>query len=156
MAGSLEPGAKAPAFKLPRDGGGTVELKDFRGKKLVLFFYPRAGTPGCTREAIAFNRLRSQFEQAGTAILGVSADPIPAQDRFKAKHGLDLPLLSDENKTMLQAYGVWAKKRLYGKTFMGIVRTTYLIDASGRVARAWPRVKVEGHAEEVLAAARSS
>ena len=155
MAGSLEPGAKAPAFKLFRDGGGTVELKDFKGKKLVLFFYPQAGTPGCTREAIDFNRLRSQFEKAGTAILGVSVDPIPSQERFKVKHGLDLPLLSDETKTMLQAYGVWAKKSLYGKTFMGIVRTSYLIDGTGRVARAWPRVKVEGHAEDVLAAARA-
>jgi len=109
----------------------------------------------CTLESIDFNRLRAQFQNADTAILGVSADAVPAQDRFRDAHGLGFPLLSDESKTMLQAYGVWAKKHLYGRTFMGIVRTTYLIDGKGRIARVWPRVKVAGHAEEVLAAARS-
>ncbi len=155
MAGLLAAGAKAPDFRLPRDGGGSLGLKDFKGRKLVVYFYPRAGTPGCTRESVDFNRLRAQFQKADTAILGVSADPVAAQDRFRDAHGLGFPLLSDESKTMLQAYGVWAKKHLYGRTFMGIVRTTYLIDGKGRIARVWPRVKVAGHAEEVLAAARS-
>jgi peroxiredoxin Q/BCP len=154
MAGLLAAGAKAPDFRLPRDGGGSVGLKDFEGRKLVVYFYPRAGTPGCTRESIDFNGLRPQFQKADTAILGVSADAVSAQDRFRDTHGFGFPLLSDESKTMLQAYGVWAKKHLYGRTFMGIVRTTYFIDRKGRVAKAWPRVKVLGHAEEVLAAAR--
>ncbi len=155
MAGLLAAGAKAPDFRLPRDGGGSVGLKDFKGRKLVVYFYPRAGTPGCTEESIDFNRLRPQFQKADTAILGVSADPVAAQEQFRNEHGFGFPLLSDESKTMLQAYGVWAKKHLYGRTFMGIVRTTYLIDGKGRIARVWPRVTVADHAEEVLAAARS-
>jgi peroxiredoxin Q/BCP len=155
MAGLLAVGAKAPNFRLSRDGGGTTGLKDFAGGKLVLYFYPRAGTAGCTRESVDFNRLRRQFQNADTSILGISANAVPAQDRFRDAHGLGFPLLSDESKTMLQAYGVWAKKHLYGRTFMGIVRTTYLVDGKGRVAKVWPRVKVAGHAAEVLAAARS-
>lgn len=155
MAGLLATGAKAPDFRLPRDGGGSVGLKDFKGRKLVVYFYPRAGTPGCTKESIDFNRLRLKFQKADTTILGVSADAMPTQDRFRDAYGLGFPLLSDESKTMLQAYGVWAEKHLYGRTFMGIVRTTYLIDEKGRIARVWPRVKVAGHAEEVLAAART-
>jgi peroxiredoxin Q/BCP len=155
MAGLLAVGAKAPNFRLPRDGGGSVGLKDFQGRKLVVYFYPRAGTAGCTRESVDFNRLRPQFQRADTAILGVSADPVPAQERFRDAHDLGFPLLSDEFRIMLQAYGVWAKKHLYGRTFMGIVRTTYLIDGNGRIAGVWPRVKVADHAEEVLAAARS-
>jgi len=155
MAGLLAVGAKAPNFRLPRDGGGTVGLKDFAGGKLVIYFYPRAGTAGCTRESVDFNCLQRQFQNADTSILGVSADAVPAQDRFRDAHGLGFPLLSDESKTMLQAYGVWAKKHLYGRIFMGIVRTTYLIDGNGRIAKVWPRVKVAGHAAEVLAAARS-
>ncbi len=130
-------------------------LKDFVGRKLVVYFYPRAGTAGCTRESIDFNRRRAQFQKADTAILGVSADAVLAQDRFRDAHGLGFPLLSDESKTMLEAYGVWAKKHLYGRTFMGVVRTTYLIDGKGRIAKVWPRVTVADHAEEVLAAARS-
>ena len=155
MAGLLAVGAKAPNFRLPRDGGGSLGLKDFAGGILVIYFYPRAGTPGCTRESVDFNRLRSQFQKADALILGVSADAVAAQDRFRDAHALGFPLLSDESKTMLQAYGVWAKKHLYGRTFMGIVRTTYLIDGNGRIAKVWPRVKVAGHAAEVLAAARS-
>ncbi len=127
-------------------------LKDFAGRKLVVYFYPRASTPGCTRESIEFNRLRSQFQKTDAAIVGVSADAVTAQERFRDAHGFGFPLLSDKSKTMLQAYGVWAKKHLYGRTFMGIVRTTYLIDAKGLIARVWPRVKVAGHAEEVLEA----
>jgi peroxiredoxin Q/BCP len=148
-------GAKAPAFTLPRDGGGKVSLKDFKGSNLVLYFYPKADTPGCTKEAIAFSRLRADFSKAGTAILGVSADPVVAQDRFKSKHKIAVALASDEAKTMLAAYGAWGEKLMYGRKFMGVIRKTFLIDASGRIVRIWPKVRVPGHAEKVLEAARS-
>jgi peroxiredoxin Q/BCP len=151
----LVPGAKAPDFTLPCDGGTKVSLAQFKGRKLVLYFYPRADTPGCTREAQAFSALAKDFAAAGTAILGVSADPVKAQDAFKAKYDLTIPLASDEAHRMLEAYGVWGEKSMYGKTFMGVSRATFLIDADGRIARAWPKVKVEGHAEEVLDAAKS-
>jgi len=151
----LAAGARAPAFTLPRDGGETVSLADFKGRKLVLYFYPRADTPGCTREAIAFSALTKAFAKADTAVLGVSADPVPAQDAFKAKHRLTIPLASDETRKMLEAYGVWGKKSMYGKTFMGIVRTTFLVAPDGKIARVWNNVKVDGHAEDVLAAAQA-
>jgi peroxiredoxin Q/BCP len=148
-------GAKAPAFKLPSDDGATVSLGDFKGRKLVLYFYPRADTPGCTREAIDFTKLRGAFDKAGTDILGVSADPVKAQDAFKKKHKLKIGLLSDETHKMLEDYGAWGEKSMYGKSFMGIIRTTYLIGPDGRIARVWPKVKVDGHAAEVLAAAQA-
>jgi thioredoxin-dependent peroxiredoxin len=151
----LEPGAKSPDFTLPRDGGGTVALKDFAGKKLVLFFYPRANTSGCTREAIDFTRHKAAFSRAGAEILGVSADPVKAQDAFKSKHKLAIALASDEKHHMLEAYGVWQEKTLYGRKFLGIVRTTFLIGPDQRIARIWPRVSVDGHAEEVLAAVKA-
>lgn len=154
-SGHLQEGMKAPPFMLPRDGGATVSLKDFKGRNLVLYFYPKADTPGCTKEAIAFSSLRAQFAKANTDILGVSADPVPAQDKFKVKHKLKIPLASDETKTMLQAYGAWGEKSLYGRKFMGVMRKTFLIDGRGRVARLWPKVRVEGHAEDVLEAARA-
>ena len=152
---ALTEGSKAPAFTLPADDGQKVSLADFAGRKLVLFFYPKANTPGCTREAIAFSHLVKAFARADTAVLGVSADPVKKQCAFKVKHKLAVPLASDESRRMLEAYGVWAEKSLYGRKFMGIVRTTVLIDANGRVARVWPKVTVEGHAEEVLAAAKA-
>ena len=155
MARELAAGAKAPAFALPRDGGATVSLKDFKGRNLVLYFYPRADTPGCTREAIAFSQLSGRFSKVDTDILGVSANSVAAQDKFKSKHKLKIPLASDETHKMLTAYGAWAEKTLYGRKFMGVVRKTFLIDADGRIARVWPKVKVEGHAEEVFEAARS-
>ncbi len=155
MTAKLALGGKAPGFKLPRDGGGEVALKDFKGRKLVLYFYPKADTSGCTVEAKDFSRLATAFTRAGTAILGVSADPVGKQDKFKAKYGLTIPLGSDETHDMLNAYGVWAKKSLYGRTYMGILRNTYLIDADGKIARIWEKVKVAGHAEEVLAAAKT-
>ena len=154
MAGELVAGAKAPAFTLPRDGGTTVSLKDFKGRKLVLYFYPKADTPGCTKEAISFSKLRAAFAAAGTDILGVSADPVAAQDKFKAKHKIAIALGSDESKDMLQAYGAWGEKTMYGRKFMGIIRKTFLIGGDGRVIRVWPKVRVDGHAEEVLEAAR--
>jgi thioredoxin-dependent peroxiredoxin len=151
----LKPGLKAPAFSLPRDGGGTVSLDDFAGKKLVVYFYPRASTSGCTRESMDFSRLESAFGRAGTRIIGVSADPVEAQDKFKAKYKLTIPLASDEKHQMLEAYGVWQEKSLYGRKFMGIVRMTFLIGPNQRVAQVWPKVFVEGHADEVLAAAKA-
>jgi peroxiredoxin Q/BCP len=155
MTSKLDPGSKAPSFSLPRDGGGTVSLTDYKGQNLVLYFYPRADTPGCTVESKAFSALSAAFAKAKTAVLGVSADPVKAQDAFKAKHGLAIPLASDETHKMLNAYGVWGEKSMYGKKFMGITRTTFLLGPDGRIARVWPKVKVEGHAEEVLAAAKA-
>ncbi|MBV8745825.1 MAG: peroxiredoxin [Xanthobacteraceae bacterium] len=155
MAAKLVEGAKAPAFKLPTDEGGTVTLSDFKGKNLVLFFYPKANTSGCTKEAIAFSALKTSFTKANTAILGVSADPVKAQDAFKKKHDLKTALASDETHQMLESYGVWGEKSMYGRKFQGITRTTVLIGPDGRVVHIWPKVKVDGHAEEVLAAARA-
>jgi peroxiredoxin Q/BCP len=147
-------GAKAPGFGLPRDGGASVSLADYAGQKLVLFFYPRADTPGCTREAIDFTRLKDAFAEAGAQVLGISADPVKAQESFRDKHQLAVPLGSDEQHEMLEAYGAWGEKSMYGRNFMGIIRTTVLIGADGRVARIWRNVRVDGHADEVLAAAQ--
>ena len=148
-------GEKAPDFSLPRDGGGTVKLADFKGRKLVLYFYPKADTPGCTKEAIAFSGLKRKFAAADTDIVGVSADPVKAQDKFRDKHDLTIALASDETHKMLLAYGVWAEKSMYGRTFMGVLRTTFLIDRVGRIAQVWGNVKVDGHADTVLAAAKA-
>jgi len=151
----LAEGAMAPPFSLPRDGGGSVSLADYAGKKLVLFFYPRADTPGCTREAIDFTRLNDAFADEGAVVLGISADTVKAQESFRTKHQLSVPLISDEQHEMLEAYGAWGEKSMYGRTFMGIIRTTVLIGADGRVARIWRNVRVDGHADEVLAAVRA-
>jgi peroxiredoxin Q/BCP len=155
MERELATGAKAPAFTLPGDGGTTVALKDFKGRNLVLYFYPKADTPGCTQEAIAFSGLREAFARIGTDILGVSADPVAAQDKFKSKHKLRIALASDETRKMLEAYGAWGEKSMYGRKYMGVLRKTFLIDGQGRIAQVWPKVSVPGHAEEVLEAARS-
>jgi thioredoxin-dependent peroxiredoxin len=155
MSTALAAGAKAPDFTVTGDDGRTVSLKDFRGRKLVLYFYPKADTPGCTREAIAFSAFKGAFAKADTAILGVSADPVKAQDAFKRKHKLAIALGSDEAHAMLTAYGVWGEKSMYGRTYMGVTRATFLIGPDGRIARAWPKVKVDGHAEDVLAAAQA-
>src|SRR5580704_11512739 len=140
MATHLSVGTKAPEFALPRDGGSTVSLKEFRNRKLVLYFYPKADTPGCTKESIAFSKLRGPFAKANTEILGVSADSIKAQDAFKAKHDLSIPLASDEKREMLEAYGVWGKKSMDGRTYMGILRTTFLIGPDGRITQVWNNV----------------
>lgn len=155
MARKIVAGAKAPSFTLPCDGGGEVSLADFKGRKLVLYFYPKADTPGCTREAIDFSSLKAAFAKAGTDVLGVSADPAPKQDKFKTKHKLTIQLASDESHKMLEAYGVWAEKSMYGRTYMGILRNTYLIGPDGKIAQVWEKVKVPGHAAEVLAAAKA-
>ena len=154
MGKPLAEGDKAPAFTLPRDGGGTVSLSDYKGRKLILYFYPKADTPGCTQEAIAFSGLKSRFTRAGAEVLGVSADPVKKQDKFKAKYDLSIALGSDETLKMLEDYGVWAEKSMYGRKYMGVLRATFLIGADGRIARIWPKVKVEGHADEVLEAAK--
>jgi peroxiredoxin Q/BCP len=149
------PGAKAPAFRLPRDGGGTVALGDFAGRNLVLYFYPRADTSGCTLEAVDFSRLKAAFSRAGTEILGISADPVAALDRFKSKHKLSIALASDEAHKVCENYGVWQRKTLYGRKFMGTVRATFLIGPDQRIARIWPKVSVAGHAQEVLDATKT-
>jgi len=155
MSTELQPGAKAPSFTLPRDGGGTVSLADFARRRLVLYFYPKADTSGCTKEAIDFSRLKGAFAKAGADILGVSADPVPAQDKFKAMHKLSIALASDETHRMLEAYGVWQEKSMYGRKYMGVVRATFLIGPDQRIARVWPKVSVTGHADEVLAAVKA-
>ena len=156
MSGKLAVGAPAPAFDLPRDGGGSLSLASLAGKKVVLYFYPKDDTPGCTREAIDFNGLRKEFEAAGAVVIGVSPDSVASHAKFLKKHDLALPLLSDETKAMLEAYGVWAEKSMYGRTYMGVERTTVLIDADGRIARIWNKVKVPGHAADLLEAARTA
>jgi peroxiredoxin Q/BCP len=150
----LAPGDEAPGFELPVDSGGKISLSSFTGKKLVLYFYPKDDTSGCTKEAIDFNRLRDEFKQAGTAILGVSPDSVASHARFKAKHKVELALASDESKAMLEAYGVWVEKSMYGRKYMGVERTTFLIGKDGKIAEVWNKVKVPGHAEAVLSAAK--
>lgn len=147
-------GAKAPDFDLPRDGGGRVSLADFRGKPLVLFFYPKDDTTGCTAESIAFTALADDFAAAGVAVVGMSPDSVACHDKFIRKHSLSVALASDEDKTTLQAYGVWKEKNMYGRRFMGVERTTFLIGEDGTVATIWQKVKVPGHAEDVLESAR--
>ena len=155
MTNAPAAGTKAPAFDLPTDGGGKLSLKALKGRKVVLYFYPKDDTSGCTREAIDFNGLKIEFEKAGAVVVGVSPDSPASHDKFKKKHALDFPLIADEEKAMLEAYGVWVEKSMYGRKYMGVERTTLLIDAAGKVAQVWNKVKVPGHAEEVLAAARA-
>ncbi|HQY44782.1 MAG TPA: peroxiredoxin [Paracoccaceae bacterium] len=151
----LSVGSPAPDFTLPRDGGAEVSLSALAGRKVVLYFYPKDDTPGCTIEAIDFTRLAPEFDAAGTTVIGLSKDSVKAHDKFCRKHGLGIILASDETGTTCEDYGVWREKSMYGKTFMGIDRVTFLIDTDGKVARIWPKVTVAGHADEVLAAARS-
>lgn len=145
----------APDFTLPRDGGGEITLSALRPGAVVLFFYPRDDTSGCTKEAVAFSALKADFDAAGATVLGLSKDSIASHDKFRDKHALNVPLLSDEAAQTCEAYGVWKEKSMYGKKFFGIERSTFLIDAEGRVARVWRKVKVPGHAEEVLEAVRA-
>ena len=149
-------GDTAPSFTLPRDGGGSVSLADLLPGKVVLYFYPKDDTPGCTTEALDFTRLKDGFAAAGATVVGISKDSIKAHDKFCRKHGLGVILASDEDGDTCERYGVWVEKSMYGKTYMGIERSTFLIGGDGRVLRAWPKVKVAGHAEEVLEAARQA
>jgi peroxiredoxin Q/BCP len=146
-------GDAAPAFSLPGDAG-PISLADFAGKKLVVYFYPKDDTPGCTTEGKAFSALKAAFDAADTAVLGISRDSVAAHAKFRAKHGLTVALGSDEG-AVTEAFGVWVEKSMYGKKYMGIERATFLIGRDGKVARVWPKVKVPGHAEVVLAAAQA-
>ncbi|MDX3976833.1 peroxiredoxin [Shinella sp.] len=150
----LVPGAAAPDFTLPRDGGGSISLSALRGRPVVLFFYPKDDTEACTTEAKDFTAAKADFEAAGVALIGLSPDPVKKHDKFVKKYELGVPLASDENLETLQAYGVWKEKSMYGRTYMGVERTTVLVDAEGRIAEIWPKVKVNGHVEAVLDAAR--
>ena len=152
---NLAEGALAPEFTLPRDGGGTVSLAQFRGKSVVLFSYPKDDTSGCTAESIAFTALAGDFAAAGAVVIGMSPDSVKKHDKFARKYDLSVILAADEEKAVLNAYGVWVEKSMYGRKYMGVERTTVLIDANGIVRRVWEKVKVPGHAEEVLAAAKN-
>lgn len=147
----LKVGFQAPAFKVMTDEGKEVSLADFRGKKIVLYFYPKDNTPGCTRESCSFRDGLAQIKRKGAVVLGASPDSVKSHQKFKADQKLNFPLLSDAEKKLVQAYGVWKEKSLYGRTYMGVERTTVLIDEEGRISRIFPKVQVDGHFEEVLA-----
>jgi thioredoxin-dependent peroxiredoxin len=154
MANAVE-GALAADFDLPTDGGGHVKLSALRGRKVVLYFYPKDDTEGCTLEGIDFSASLPEFEAAGTTIIGVSPDTLKSHDRFKAKHNLAVTLASDVERKVIKGYDAWVEKSMFGRKYMGVERATFLIAPDGRIARAWRKVKVKGHVEEVLAAARS-
>ena len=145
----------APDFTLPVTGGGNITLSALKGQPVVLFFYPRDDTPGCTKESIAFSEHADAFGAANAVVLGISKDTVAKHDKFRDKHGLKVALLSDENSDVCERYGVWKEKNMYGRKYMGIERTTVLIDTSGNIARIWPKVKVAGHAEDVLEAVKA-
>jgi peroxiredoxin Q/BCP len=152
---SLAQGDEAPAFALASDGGGKVSSGDFKGKPFVLYFYPKDDTSGCTKEAIAFTERLPDFKKLGVAVIGVSPDGVAAHDKFKAKYGLGFALGADVDKAVCQAYGVWLEKSMYGRKYMGVDRSTFLVGRDGRIARVWRKVKVPGHVDEVLEAART-
>lgn len=151
----LKEGDAAPAFILPLDDGSTISLADKRGRPMVVYFYPKDDTSGCTREAIDFSSLLPEFEQIGVTIVGISPDSVKKHAKFREKHDLRVTLAADEDKAVAEAYDVWQEKKMYGRSYMGIVRTTFLIDTEGRIARIWPKVSITGHAAEVLEVARS-
>lgn len=152
----VETGDPAPDFELPADDGTTLRLSDLKGRPVVLYFYPKDNTPGCTLEAQNFSGLKANFAAVGAEIIGISPDSVKSHDKFKCKYGLALRLVSDEEKTAANAYGVWTEKSMFGKKYMGVERSTFLIGRSGRILQGWRGVKVAGHAEEVLAAVRAS
>ena len=149
---SLEVGQPAPAFDMPTDGEGRVSLDGLKGQRVVLYFYPKDDTPGCTKEACAFRDNLPDFSGVNATVIGVSRDTVAKHDKFKAKHELTFPLAADEDGACTEAYGVWVEKSMYGKTYMGIERTTFLIDGNGKIAQVWPKVKVPGHVDAVLEA----
>jgi len=155
MSKRPEEGDKAPDFNMPSDGGGTVSLGDYSGKNLVLYFYPRDDTPGCTKEAIAFTGMADDFAAANTTVIGVSRDTVAKHDKFKAKHELTVALGSDEDGKVCEDYGVWVEKNMYGRKSMGIERSTFLIGGDGKIRKIWRKVKVAGHAEAVLEAVKA-
>ncbi len=152
----LQPGEKAPSFTLERNGGGSVSLADFQGKKVVLYFYPKDNTPGCTVEAVDFTALADQFDALNTAVIGMSPDSVRSHDNFTSKQNLKVILASDPEKETISAYGVWQEKMNYGKKYMGVVRTTYLIGEDGTVLQSWTNVRAKGHAQAVLDATRDA
>lgn len=152
---ALQEGDTAPNFTLPTDGGGSITLADLKGSPVVVYFYPKDNTPGCTTEAKDFRDLKSDFDKIGAAIIGISKDSVKKHDNFKAKQELNFVLASDEGSDVCEKFGAWGVKKMYGKEFEGIIRSTYLIGPDGKVAKAWPKVKVNGHAQEVLDAARA-
>ncbi|MCO5158389.1 MAG: peroxiredoxin [Aquamicrobium sp.] len=151
----IKPGNPAPDFTLPGSGENRISLSDYRGRIVVLFFYPKDDTSGCTAEAISFSGLKAGFDALGATVIGLSPDSVKSHDRFRAKHELTVDLASDEEKEVLQAYGVWVQKSMYGRKYMGVERTTVLIDRSGTIVRVWNKVKVPGHAAEVLEAVKA-
>jgi peroxiredoxin Q/BCP len=151
----LDAGQNAPDFDLPADGGRSLKLSSLQGKPVVLYFYPKDDTSGCTAESIAFSALKPQFAKLGATVIGMSPDGQKSHDKFKAKHNLAVDLVADEEKKTLEAYGVWKEKSMYGRKYMGVERSTFLIDRDGRIARVWRKVKVPGHAEEVFEAAKA-
>ena len=152
---TISEGGKAPAFKLETDGGKTVALKDFAGKPLVLYFYPKDDTSGCTKEAIDFSAAAGPFKKLGIPIVGVSKDTVASHDKFKKKHALTITLGSDSEGSVIESYGSWVEKSMYGRKYMGIDRSTFLIDSKGRIVKIWRKVRVPGHVDEVLAAAKA-
>ena len=152
---SVQPGDKAPDFTMPTDGNGKVALAQLRGKAVVLYFYPKDDTSGCTAEAKDFSRLAPDFRKAGVEVVGVSPDSVDSHAKFRRKYDLDIKLAADADKAVATAYGVWVEKSMYGRKYMGVERSTFLIDKAGRIAKSWRKVKVPGHAEEVLAAAKA-
>jgi thioredoxin-dependent peroxiredoxin len=150
----LEAGSRAPDFALPGDGGSTISLSALAGKPVVLFFYPKDDTSGCTAEALDFTRLKPEFDALGAVLVGISPNSVKSHDKFKAKHGLTVQLAADEEKKMLEAYGVWVEKSMYGRKYMGVERSTFLIKPDGTIGRVWRKVKVPGHADAVLEAVR--
>lgn len=155
MAKELVEGAKAPAFTLAVGDDEKLALKDLGDKKVVLYFYPKDDTPGCTKQAIAFSEDIAKFKRAGTVVIGVSRDPLAKHQKFTEKHGLKVILGSDEDGKVTERYGVWVEKNMYGRKYMGIQRATFLIDEKGVLRKIWPKVKVAGHAEDVLAAVKA-
>jgi peroxiredoxin Q/BCP len=152
---ALDIGSNAPDFTLPRDGGGTITLSGLRGNPVILYFYPKDDTSGCTQEAIEFSGLKPQFEKLGARVVGMSPDPVKKHDKFKTKHELKVDLVADEDKAIIESYGLWVEKSMYGRKYMGVERTTFLIDSDGKIAKIWNKVKVPGHAAEVLEATKA-
>ncbi len=148
---ALKEGSNAPAITLPCDGNGTFKSSDFKGQKLLVYFYPKDDTSGCTKESCSFSENIKAFEKLGVAIVGISKDSVKSHDKFKAKYDLQFPLASDENGDVCERYGVWVEKSMYGRKYMGIDRTTFLIDENGKIEKIWSKVKVDGHTDEVMA-----
>ena len=152
---SLDVGSVAPDFTLPKDGGGEISLSGLKGRPVVVYFYPKADTPGCTKEACAFGEAMPDFSKLDAAIIGISKDPVKKLDKFKAKYNLPFTLASDEESDTCERYGVWVEKNMYGRTYMGIQRSTFLVGPDGRIAASWPQVKIPTHADDVLAALKA-